>query len=65
MNIIVNSEPTSFSGSTVADLAEELQLPAKGVAIARGMQMIPRDEWETTLINDNDSFIIIRAAYGG
>ncbi|MCQ2237062.1 MAG: sulfur carrier protein ThiS [Bacteroidales bacterium] len=65
MNITINGESTSFSGSTIADLAQELQLPDKGVAIARGMQMIPRNEWETTTISDNDSLIIIRAACGG
>ncbi|MCQ2216334.1 MAG: sulfur carrier protein ThiS [Bacteroidales bacterium] len=65
MNILVNNEPTSFAGSTVADLAAQLQLPSNGVAIARGMSMIPRNEWDSTTINENDSFIIIRAACGG
>ncbi|MDO4462585.1 MAG: sulfur carrier protein ThiS [Bacteroidia bacterium] len=65
MNVIINGEPTQFTGSTVAELAQELQLPEKGVAIARGTQMIPRSEWNTTVVNDNDSLIIIRAACGG
>lgn len=65
MNIIVNGEPTSVNGSTVAELAAELNLPDKGVAIARGTQMIPRQEWESTTLAEGDSLIIIRAACGG
>lgn len=65
MNVIVNGEPTDVKGSTVADLAVELNLPNKGVAIARGIQMIPRQEWSSTPLSEGDNLIIIRAACGG
>ncbi|MCQ2201123.1 MAG: sulfur carrier protein ThiS [Bacteroidales bacterium] len=65
MNVIVNGEPTSIKGSTVAELAAELNLPDKGVAIARGTQMIPRQDWASTTLSEGDSLIIIRAACGG
>ncbi len=65
MQIIVNDKPTEFSGKTVADLVEQLSLPANGVAVAIGMDIVPRGEWTDHQIAEGDKIMIIKAASGG
>ncbi len=66
MKILVNNRETELtSGNTIADLARQLELPAQGVAIALHNRMIPRTEWGTTVLQANDSLVIIKAACGG
>ncbi len=65
MQIIVNDKPTDFQGKTVADLVEQLSLPANGVAVAIGMDIIPRGEWAEHQIAEGDKVMIIKAASGG
>ena len=47
------------------ELAEQLELPEKGVAVAAGSKMIPRNEWAECTIADGDNIIVIRASCGG
>ena len=47
------------------ELAAKLNLPMNGVAMALGTTMVQRTEWETTMLKENDSVIIIKAACGG
>ena len=65
MQIIVNDKPTDFSGNTVADLVQQLALPANGVVVAVGMDIIPRAEWADHQIAEGDKIMIIKAASGG
>lgn len=66
MKILVNNRETELTtGNTIADLARQLELPAQGVAIALHNHMIPRTEWSTTVLQANDSLVIIKAACGG
>lgn len=66
MKISVNNKETEMAnGSTLADLAAQLELPAQGVAIAVNNKMVPRTQWNDTILNENDSLVIIKAACGG
>jgi sulfur carrier protein len=65
MNITINDRPAQSDAPNLAALAEELDLPATGVAIAIGNQMIPRPEWRNTPISEGATLLIIRAASGG
>jgi len=65
MNIIVNNQPTETSATTLSQLATELKLPEKGVAIAISNQMKPRTEWATTPLCEGANIVIIKAACGG
>ena len=47
------------------ELAEQLGLQEKGVAVAVGSKMIPRNEWAECAIADGDNIIVIRASCGG
>lgn len=65
MKIFVNRKETETTAATLAGLAEELNLPEKGVAVAVNNQMIPRAQWSGQALNENMSVVIIRAACGG
>lgn len=65
MIIQINNKATETKASNIAELANELGLPQKGVAIAVANTMVPREEWETTALEEGASVVIIKAAFGG
>lgn len=66
MKISVNNQVTEItSPTTIYDLAEHLQLPGKGIAIAINNKMVPRTEWAVRLLQENDNVVLIKAACGG
>ena len=65
MTIQINNKATDTKASNIAELANELGLPQKGVAIAVANTMVPREEWETTALTEGASVVIIKAAFGG
>lgn len=65
MNVKVNNKPVETAASTLKELAEQLELPEKGVAVAAGSKMIPRNKWAECAIADGDNIIVIRASCGG
>lgn len=65
MNVIINNQPTETQAHNLQELAEELKLPAKGVAIAIANKMVPRTSWAETTLNEDTNIIIIKAACGG
>lgn len=66
MQIIVNNKAMEMAeGSTLSTLAEALRLPEKGVAVAVNNQMIPREEWSATSLQEGVQVVVIKAACGG
>ncbi len=66
MKIYVNDKETDVSENIkVNDLACQLQLSGKGIALAVNNQMIPRAEWSSTTLKAESRVIIIKAACGG
>nr|WP_295440402.1 sulfur carrier protein ThiS [uncultured Prevotella sp.] len=65
MKVNINNKETETQALNVKQLAEELNLPAKGVAIAISNSMVPRDEWEQTSITEGADIVIIKAFCGG
>lgn len=65
MKVIINKKETETMATTVKALADELQLPAAGVAIAISNTMVPRTNWDTTEIKENADIIIVKAFCGG
>ena len=65
MKLKVNSKETEAKdGCTIAELASQLALPERGVAIAVNNK-IPRTEWNERILQPNDSLVVIKAACGG
>lgn len=65
MNVKVNDKEVDTQAHNLLQLSEELQLPAKGVAIAVNQDMIPRPQWPDFNLKEGMDIIIIKAVCGG
>ena len=65
MDIKLNNKKTSTTSCNLQELAQEMNLPEKGVAVAINNQMIPRAEWADTPVTEGADIVIIKAACGG
>jgi len=65
MKITVNQTAYDLSITSLLDLTEKLQINPKGTAIAVNDLVIPKKDWETYQISENDKITIIRATQGG
>ncbi len=65
MTVKVNNKEVLTNATTLSELASELALPEKGVAVAVSNKMIPRSEWQDTSLSEGVSIVVIRATCGG
>ena len=66
MNITVNDERYSLDMPvTISQLLIELKQPSMGVAIAINDIIIPRENWNTQMINEGDTILLFQAIEGG
>lgn len=65
MNILINNKAVSTEAKNLAELALELTLPERGVAVALSNKMVPRTEWATTVLTEGANIVIIKAVCGG
>lgn len=65
MKVIINNKETETTAANVAQLATELALPDKGIAIAINNQLITRSAWGDTPIVSGANIVIIKAFCGG
>ena len=65
MKVTINNKETETQAKTIRELAQELDLPATGVAVAISNEMASRDEWENTLITEGADIVIVKAFCGG
>ena len=65
MNIKINNKETEVKAASLQELATELSLPEKGVAVAVNNRMVTRADWNQTAINDGDNIVVIKAVCGG
>ena len=66
MNLMVNGEPaTTPEGSTVADLLDRMGLPARGIAVERNREIVPKSAYGVTRLTDGDRIEIVQFVGGG
>ena len=65
MKIKVNNKEVETGASHLLQLAQQLELPQTGIAVAVNNRMVPRSEWEHFAIHEEDEVIIIKAVCGG
>ena len=65
MKIRINNSERETQAATLQQLAQELNLPAKGVALAMANRMVPRTEWADTPVTEGCDIVIIKAVCGG
>lgn len=65
MKVTINNKQHQTQATNLCELASQLQLPQKGVAIAIDNQLKPRSSWGDTMLQEGASITIIKAACGG
>ncbi len=55
----------STSSTSVGDLLRLLGIEPRGIAVAINGEIARRSQWETTVVNANDSVEIVTAVAGG
>jgi sulfur carrier protein len=63
---VLNGATTSFpSGTTVADVVEDLCPGGRGVAVAIDREVVPRSRWTDAVIEEGAVIEVVTAAAGG
>ena len=66
MNILLNQESINvIDSSSILDLVTVRNLPISSIAVAVNNQIVKRELWSTTLLQDDDRVTIIIATFGG
>ncbi len=69
MKLQINGEERDFSGSptpcTLAALIETLGMKSDRVAVELNLDIVPRDRWAATQLNDGDRLEIVHFVGGG
>ena len=65
MNIKVNQKNVVTEANTLSQLAAEMSLPEKGVAVAIDANIVKRQLWEMTTLYEGMNITVIKAAFGG
>ncbi len=66
MRLSINGENKDFANSiNLSELLEILKVQVNGVAIAINMEIVSRNTYKETILNDGDEIEIVRAVGGG
>ncbi|MDR3261734.1 MAG: sulfur carrier protein ThiS [Tannerella sp.] len=66
MIIKLNGKEHEISdGTTLSAFVESLGLKPQGIAIAIDYEVIPKDQWEETILSDKLELMLIQAVSGG
>lgn len=66
MKVFVNNESVNLDGHPILEnLIKQLDLPLKGTAIAINNEVIPKNNWNTQQLHENDQLLVITATQGG
>ncbi len=66
MKVQVNNKEMQFDAPiTLHELIIQLGIAPVGIAVAVNNQLVTRALWETTLLEEDNNIVIIKAACGG
>lgn len=63
--ISINQQEKTVQNTIIHLILKELGIQSTGIAIAVNNKVIPRTQWETFVLAENDKVIIIHATQGG
>jgi sulfur carrier protein len=52
-------------GTTLGGFMERLDIPLQGIAVALDYEVVPKDRWPETVLEDNMELMMIHAVSGG
>jgi len=66
MRVFVNGEARELSGtSSLAELVTQLELPVARIAIELNREVVRRNDWGSTMLQDDDRIEIVHFVGGG
>ena len=66
MKVYVNGESRDLSGeSSLAELITQLELPATRIAVELNREVVRRNDWSGTMLNEDDRVEIVHFVGGG
>ena len=66
MTVTINGERRDIpDGLSVAALLDHLGMSTGRVAVERNLDILPRAQWQGTIVQSNDSFEIVHFVGGG
>jgi thiamine biosynthesis protein ThiS len=65
VRLTINGEPREIAAATVARLVGELGLDPRKVAVERNLEIVPKSQFEATLLGDGDRIEIVHFIGGG
>lgn len=66
MQVYVNDESRELSGTpSLAELITQLELPAMRIAVELNREVVRRNDWSGTMLNENDRIEIVHFVGGG
>jgi thiamine biosynthesis protein ThiS len=66
LRVYVNGEAKELSGRiSLSELVTQLDLPAARIAVELNRNVVRRNDWSTTMLNDDDRLEIVHFVGGG
>jgi thiamine biosynthesis protein ThiS len=65
MQVYVNGETVEMSGVSLAELLTQLELPVARIAVELNREVVRRNDWSGTMLNENDRIEIVHFVGGG
>ena len=65
MNLTINGEPRISAAKTLTDLVAELGMKPDRVAVELNREIVSRDRWPQSVLNDGDQLEIVHFVGGG
>ena len=65
ITIILNGESRLIAGSTLSELVDELGLQQRMIAIERNLEVVPKSQYASTLLKDDDRIELVHMIGGG
>jgi len=65
MRVYVNGEMVEVAVSSLAELITQLELPAARIAVELNREVVRRNDWSGTMLNEDDRVEIVHFVGGG
>jgi len=66
ITVYVNKEKITFQNQpSIKEVLNQFNVSDKGIAIAINEQIIPKENWSSKLLSEQDQLLIIKATQGG
>ena len=65
MSLTINGEQVEAAGKTLSDYLKEAGYDTRGIAVERNGEVIPRSQYDSTILKDGDQVELVHCVAGG